>query len=169
MVQGRMGSGGKIHPSLNSPLHKIPGKRGFTLFELVVVLFILSLLLAVVIPSFSTSGGRLKSEAREVASVIRYLNDAAAMRKTALSLSFDFKNRSLSWEEEGRGRTERIESLVSVTLPTRGEVTEGELIVFFSPLGLAEHMDVRLALGEEEMTVSFNPISRRTKIRADEE
>lgn len=161
--------GGKIRSPLNSPLYKIPGKRGFTLFELVVVLFILSLLMAVVLPSFSASGGRLKSDAREVASIIRYLNDASAMRKATLRLAFDFRNRSLSWEEEGRGRTERIESLSSVTLPTRGEVTEGELIVFFSPLGLAEHMDVRLALGEEEMTVSFNPISRRTKIHADEE
>ncbi len=144
-----------------------PDSRGFTLLELVVVVFIASLLLAVVAPTFSTSRGKLKSEAREAASIVRYLSDTSAMRKTTLSLGFDFKEGVISWAGEGRERRKRFASLRSVELPSRGEVNEGELVVFFPPIGLSEHLYIHLALADEEMTVSFNPISRRTKIVAE--
>lgn len=144
-----------------------PDSRGFTLLELVVVVFIVSLALAVVAPTFSTSGGKLKAEAREAASIVRYISDASAMRKTTLALGFDLDKGVISWAGEGRQRRERFDSLRSVELPSRGEVREGELVVFFPPIGLSEHLYIHLALAGEEMTVSFNPISRRTKIVAE--
>ena len=46
-------------------------RRGFTLLELIVAIFTVSLVLAVVFPSFAVFGdNRLKSEAREMASIL---------------------------------------------------------------------------------------------------
>lgn len=136
----------------------------FTLLELMVVLFVVSLVLAIAIPSFSVSSGKLKSEARKVSSMLRYMNETAAAKKETLSLKFDFKNGLIAWND-GAERKEKLESLVAVDLQSTGKVNEGELTVFFSPLGLREYMSVYLRRGEEEITVSFNPISGRTKIK----
>lgn len=128
------------------------------------VVFILSLMLALVLPSFKTKGGRLRAEARKVASIVRYVNDSAATRKTDLTLKFDLDERTITWAEEGKDRSERFDSLQGAEVPSRGLVKEGELIIFFSPLGPGEHLNVHLALEGEEMLVSFNPITRRAKI-----
>ena len=60
----------------------ICNNRGFTLLELVVIIFILSLVLAISFPSFSLQkDGKLKSEAGHIASILRYLNDSAISTK----------------------------------------------------------------------------------------
>lgn len=125
--------------------------------------------MAVVLPSFSLRENKLKAEARKVATIIRSVNDTAVTRKKDIPLKFEFKERIISWPEDGKDRAMRLASLEAVELPSRGLVEEGELTVFFSPLVPGETLSVHLALGEEEMTVSFNPISRRTRILAHQE
>jgi prepilin-type N-terminal cleavage/methylation domain-containing protein len=142
----------------------MPPGRGFTFLEVVVVLFLLSIFMALVIPAFSTDTSRLRDEAREMASILRYVNDLAVTRKRVFEVGFDFAEGTVSWEQEGRRRRKKMGFLKGMELTSRGLVREGELIVFFSPLGPGEHMRVFFEHEEETKTVSFNPVSRRVKV-----
>lgn len=143
-------------------------KRGFTLMELIVVLFIISLLIGIVFPTFyGVEEKRLKSDARRIASVLRYLNDSAISTKKTYFLKFDLSKGSISWDGPEGVKTEHFRSLTSLELPSKGEVKEGEIILFFGPFGVEENIAVHLRTEEEGMKVTFSPVSGRAKIIQD--
>lgn len=142
---------------------------GYTLLELVAVVFIISLLTAIAIPSFFSSGDSgLKSDARKMASLLRYLNDSSIYTKKTFSLAFDLQEDSISWHGPDGDKTEKIKSLSSVALQSKGEVKEGQVTVFFGPLGINENISVHLKGDKKGMTVTLNAISGRAKITDDE-
>jgi general secretion pathway protein H len=139
---------------------------GFTLLEMVVVVFIISLFVAMVIPSFYGAGeSRLHADARKTAALLRYLNDSAIYTKETYPLTFDLQDRRMTWNSPDGEKTEDMKSLAGVTLPSKGDVTEGSVTVFFGPLGLPENVDVHLRVEDDEMTVTFNPLSGRALIK----
>jgi prepilin-type N-terminal cleavage/methylation domain-containing protein len=139
-------------------------KSGFTLLELAVVVFIISLMAALVFPAFQGSNSRLKSEARRMASLLRYLNDNAISAKETYPLKFDLGEGELSWKGPDGEKSEKIRDLAGVDLQSKGELKKGEVTVFFSPLGIREYMALHLREDYKDMTVSINPISGRVKI-----
>jgi general secretion pathway protein H len=156
MKDGFAPSGKKIHPSR---------RPGFTLIELIVVVFIISLTAALVFPSFYGLGeGKVSSDAKKIASLLRYLNDTAIYTKETYSLKFDLQDDSLSWKGPDGDKREVIKSLSSVYLSSKGEIKEGEVTIFFGPLGASENIQVHLKNKEKGMTVTFSPISGRAKI-----
>ena len=72
--------------------------RGFTLFELLIVLVVISLMSAMVIPRLSghLSKLELKTAAKRTAAVLRYARNKAATDKVIVSAAFDFENRKIS-------------------------------------------------------------------------
>lgn len=141
-------------------------QAGFTLLEIAVVVFILSLFAAMVIPSFYGTGeSALNADARKTASLLRYLNDSAIYAKETYSLTFDLRDYRLAWKGPDGEKAENIRSLTGVTLPSRGEIRKGTVKVFFGPLGLAENVEVHLRNKDDRITVSFNPISGRARIK----
>jgi general secretion pathway protein H len=156
MKDGSAPSPEKCYPSVTD---------GFTLIELIVVLFLISLTAALVFPSFSNLGERrIASDANKIASLLRYLNDTAIYTKETYSLKFDLRDDAISWEGPDGEKHEDIKSLSSLYLPSKGQIKEGEVTIFFGPLGTAENIEVRLKDKEKDMTVSFSPISGRAKI-----
>ncbi|MBF0557587.1 MAG: prepilin-type N-terminal cleavage/methylation domain-containing protein [Nitrospirae bacterium] len=150
---------------------KLTNRRpsGFTLIELMAVVFIISLLTAVVLPSFFRSGdNRLKSEARKMASLLRYLNDSSISTKKILSLKFDIQEGSMSWLGPDGEKSEQVKSLAGVELQSKGDIKEGQVTVFFGPLGITENISVHLKNDKKAMTVTLNAISGRAKITDDE-
>jgi len=144
--------------------------RGFTFLELLAVMFIISLLAALVFPSFRAFEGKsLKSDAARIASLLRYLNDSAISSKNTYPLKIDLADGSLSWDGPEGGRTEKFRSLSEVTLQSRGGIREGQVTVFFGPLGINEGLEFLLRQEDSLMKVLFNPISGRAKITTDEE
>jgi general secretion pathway protein H len=140
------------------------GAGAFTLLELMVVLFVLSIMLTLVLPYFNMSGDDLDAQARQMASVLRYLNETAASRKETMEIKFDLAKRLVTWSESGSEKAESFETLKAVELQSRGTLTDGELTVFFGPTGLGEFLNVYLSDGGVEKTVAFNPISGRVSI-----
>jgi prepilin-type N-terminal cleavage/methylation domain-containing protein len=155
--------------SLLSPdrLRGHPGRRGgFTLLELMVVIFILSVVLAFSLPTFTGMGeNKIVSDAKRIASILRYLNDSALSAKESLTLRVDFKDKVIAYNGPEGERSERFDSLTGVELQSRGNVTEGELFVFFSPLGAQEHITVHLGDEASAMEVALNSMNGRVKIR----
>lgn len=139
-------------------------RSAFTLLELVVVIFLVSLLAALVVPNLQYSENRIRTQARQVASVLRYLNETAASKKVTLAISFNLDEGTITWQDSEGERSESIETLAAVELQSRGAVKEGELVVFFEPLGLREYLLVHLRHDDEVRTVAFNPVSGRVRI-----
>lgn len=143
---------------------------GFSLIELIVVLFVLSLILAIVLPTFSGFGeSRLKAEAREMASILRYVNDNAVSRKETFFLKFDLGKNMVAWSEPGGNKTRSFDDLTGVEIQSRGLVSSGELTLFFEPLGARENLVVYMKRGDSHMTVTLNHLSGRVKIGMQDE
>lgn len=140
-------------------------KGGFTLLEIIVVLFLVSLVMAIVLPSFDSFGeNKLKSEAREMSSILRYMNDSALSRKETFSMKFDLDKNMVYWKGPDGEKTRKFDDLTGVTTQSAGMVSKGELILFFEPLGIRENLDVQMSRGKKDMTVTLNHLSGRVKI-----
>jgi general secretion pathway protein H len=140
--------------------------RGFTLLELIITLFVLSLVMAIVMPSFAVFGeGKLKSEAREIASILRYLNDSATSRKETFTVKFDLDNNTISWKTPSEEKTKRFDDMTGVTTQSMGRVSKGEVTLFFDPTGIKENLSVSVAKGEKNMTITLNYLSGRVTIK----
>ena len=144
----------------------ISSSHGFSLLELIVVLFIVSLVMAVVLPSFSGFGeNQLKSESREMASILRYIQDSASARKETFFMKFNLDTNQVSWEAPEGEKTRKFDTMTGVATQSSGLLSKGELIVFFEPLGIRENITVHMSRGEKTMTITLNHLSGKVKIR----
>ena len=154
--------------SLLSPdrLRGYSGKRGgFTLLELMMVIFIISVVLALSLPTFTGMGeNKIVSDAKRIASILRYLNDSALSTKESLTLRVDLRDKVIGYNGPEGEKSERIDSLSGVELQSRGMVTEGELLVFFSPLGAQENITIHLGDEGSPIAVALNSMNGRVKI-----
>ena len=141
-------------------------KRGFALLELIVVLFVVSLIMAIVLPSFAGFGeSRLRFEARHMASILRYMNDSAASRKETFPMQFDLDNNVVFWKGPDGEKKRKFNDITGVFMQSKGMVSKGELTVFFEPLGVQENLSVHLRRENRDMTITLNQLSGRVKIK----
>ena len=147
----------------------ICSNKAFTLLELVVIIFILSLFLAISFPSFSLQkDGRLKSEAGHIASILRYLNDSAISTKVTYAVNINFNEKTIHYKGPDGEKVEKIDNLSRVTTQSKGNVSNGEVTVFLSPAGAGENFSIHLMGIESSMAVVFNALSGRVKVLVDE-
>jgi prepilin-type N-terminal cleavage/methylation domain-containing protein len=154
---------------LSSPITHHPSpiasKKGFTLLELIVVIFILSLVLAVSLPSLSGIGeSKVKSDAKRLGSIVRYLSDSAITTKNTLQVTITFAEKVVRYVGPDGEKAERFDALSGIELQSMGMVSEGEVTVFFSPLGASESFILHLTDDKSDMSVAFNGMSGRVKI-----
>ena len=151
------------------PSAKWSDQRGFTLLELIVAIFILSIILAVSLPSFSTLGeNRITSDAKKLASILRYLNDSAITTKETLSFKVDLQNKTVRYLDPDGEKSERFDTISGVELQTKGMITEGEVTMPFGSSGAAENLIIHLRNDKKALAVAFNALSGRVKITQDE-
>ena len=147
----------------------ICNNRGLTLLELVVIIFILSIVLAISFPSFSLQkDGKLKSEAGHIASILRYLNDSAISTKETYAVNINFKDKTLRYTGPDGEKVERVDTLSRITMQSKGNVSDGEVTFLLSPAGAGENFSIHLTGIESSMAVVFNALSGRVKVLADE-
>lgn len=143
----------------------ICNKFGFTLLELVFVIFILSVTAAIVFPSFTPfEMAKIKSDAKKIASILRYLNESAITTKEITSLKIDFKKKSLQYIAQDGEKKELFETIKSADLQSRGMLSDGEVTLFFYPQGAAENINIHLSDNKSSLIVAFNHLSGRVKI-----
>lgn len=138
---------------------------GFTLLELIVVIFIVSLVFALSLPSFTEIGeSRIKSDAKKLASVMRYLNDSAITTKESLFLKTGLKEKVIHYNGPDGERSERFDTISGLELQTKGMVSEGEVTIFFGPSGALESFRFHLREGTKSTVVALNALSGRVRI-----
>ncbi len=144
-------------------------KDGFTLVELIIVIFIISLTTALVMPNLWDTGERaLKSEAKRISNTLMYIYDEAAGKKQTYTLKIDFNTDSFSYEGEKESRSFKMKDNIrfkDIVIPSLGEVSIGEVIYQFGPMGPEEPITLHLIKEDNEFTIMFNHINGRAKIR----
>ena len=142
--------------------------KGFTLFELIIVIFIISLTTALIMPSLWVTGERaVKSEAKHVANTLRYIYDEASGKKQSYLLTFNIDEGRWQFKSRTESRSFEMKDNVmfrDIMVPSLGNVSAGEVIMEFGPLGPAEPVTLHLIKDDSEYTVIFNHINGRAKI-----
>lgn len=144
---------------------KVNNYRGVTLIELITVLFIVSLIAVIIFPSFGIfSKNKLNSEAREIGSILKYLNENASSSKETFSLIFNFDEQTLIWNEREGQRKKKFEDISGVETQSNGLVNKGELILFFPPTGIQQNIIVHLNKDDKKLIVKLNHLNGKIKI-----
>ncbi|RME67241.1 MAG: type II secretion system protein, partial [Nitrospirae bacterium] len=100
--------------------YKNKGPSGFTLIELVVVIFIIAIFSAMVYPTLTLNLGETKKENHRMASILRYLRDSSLYYKRSLKIVFDLKERSVKYETPEGEKEEEFSGLLGVKTPGHG-------------------------------------------------
>ena len=154
---------------------------GFTLIELMVVVFLLGAFFSVAMPRvFKTGDMSLRSASRGLVTTIRYLYSKSVFEKRIYKLSFDIDageywvevlqgNQFTSEEGSGHER-KKLPSEVSFndiqTERTQGKVGSGrDAFILFLPTGIVDSAVIHLRTGKDNFfTLSTNPYTGATKV-----
>lgn len=155
-------------------------RSGFTLIELVVVLVLLSLTAALIAPRLpATEAMELKSSARSLASLLRYLGERSIASKHTYRLHVDFRENSIKVtrklasgdeippEDPLLSRKALAAGIVITDLqsPRLGTVREGEVLIDFGAAGLSEFLTLHLHSPKgESFTITSYPQGGKVKI-----
>lgn len=146
----------------------INNRSGFTLLELVIVIFIISLITALIMPSFLDSPDKaLRSEARHISNTMRYVYDEATVRKETYLFSIYPENGSWGFKGDKEAKTFKIRGDVKfkdVFIPSIGEFTRKEVRISFGPLGPDEPIVLHLTNNGKDFTIIFNNLNGRSRI-----
>lgn len=141
--------------------------KGFTLLELVVVIFILSLTLMMVYPSININKS-IMSEVKRFASILRYLNDTSITTKNSLKLKIFLQEKRILYETQEGLKEERFPHLDYIETPSRGIIRDSEVELTLKPSGLREELRFSFLEKDERFFVILNPFSNRVVVKKDE-
>ena len=135
---------------------------GFTLVELVVVLFILSVIAALAAPSFSRTivSARLRASAAEVRSTLARARSLAVAGAVERAVVFDLEKGEYGLDNEAirRGFPEAVR--LSAVLLGGERVERGNVFVRFFPDGSAEEAEVSVTAGDGgTLRVTVEPLT----------
>ncbi len=155
--------------------------KGFTLVELIVVVFVLGAIFAIVGPNIiERTDINLKSASRNLSGTIKYLYNESVFKKNIYKLVFDIENGEY-WSEvlEGNEFVRKEDFIFKKrSLPfgvdfedieterTRGKATSGDdVFIIFLPSGFVDSATIHLKTGNDNyFTLSTNPYTGNTKI-----
>lgn len=167
-----------------SPGAQSPGPgaypKGFTLLELLVVLMLISITAALIVPRLpATDSMNLKSSARTVASLLRYLGERSVGSKNIYRLRVNISDNSLKVTRKLANGDEvppddpllarnALASGVVITdmqSPRLGTIKEGEVTIDFGAAGLAEFLTLHLNSAKgESFTITGYPQGGKVKV-----
>ncbi len=157
-----------MQTSLTREYNIRPRNSAFTLIELIIVIFIISLTTALIVPNLWDNGeSALRSEAKRIANTLRYIYDEAAGKKLTYVLKVNINEGSWGFESEKGSRWFKLkEDIVfrDIMIPSLGRITTGEAVLPFGPLGPEEPITLHLLKNELEYTITFNHLNGRVKV-----
>ncbi len=162
---------------MNLTRHPTRAKResaGFTLVELMVVVFITATMLAVAIPSFvrSHNASQLNAATRSLVTLTQLarLNAALTQKEVTLAINLDRQSLVVSGSSSGaaikRISLPRQVRLQSAEIPDEPALTEGEVTIPFYPNGTCGGVTLRLQGSEvgEAVLVVIDSVTARAKL-----
>jgi type II secretory pathway pseudopilin PulG len=139
---------------------------GFTLLELIIVLFLVMLILSLVVIVFAhtLTSSRLSATAREMSATIRYARSLAQIRGEQQTITIDMDLRR--YGIEGReGKDIPPDITVRVIDPLSGEVRKGKYPIIFHVPGGVEGGTIVLTVREKSVSIQVDPVVGSVVIR----
>lgn len=128
-----------------------PREQGFTLLELMVVIFIISLIAAVSYPALSrgTASFHLKATGRDIMNTFRFARDKAITEQTGIQIVIDKEKQEIALSDNlGENIRKYLLphdiKIKRMALADR-EVLEGSFVIHFWPNGNSENAQVLLS------------------------
>ena len=134
-------------------------RRGFTLLEVIIVLFLISLIMGLSALYFSNSLPSVKfsAAARELSATIRYARTLALIEGKFQTLNIDLDAKR--YGIEGRGYKSIDSGTTIIVLdPSAGEVRNGMYHVIFQPSGGVEGGTIVLISGKKQISIGLDPV-----------
>ena len=154
-------------------------ERAFTLVELLVVCLLISITLAVTVPTMRDSlvTNDLKTATRKIIGTIRELREDAVREQQSYTIYFDMeKNRVWYAKDDNKAREEQTTSLKSeVQLPSAvrildiwtksdGSQSLGTASLWISRQGYMDMTVIHITNDSDTMTISFSPFLSSIKV-----
>ncbi|MDY0189486.1 MAG: prepilin-type N-terminal cleavage/methylation domain-containing protein [Desulfuromonas sp.] len=166
------------------PMYKIgrSNNHGFTLIELTIVMFLLSLFAVISVPIFSSVGeNNLQHSARRIGGMVKYLYNEAALTATPHRLVFDIEKGECTPQQNADGQEwTALESTVrsyhlpgdvritKVWIDGRGELSTGTATIEFHPQGWLPATTLHLQQGkkdtDKQLSINLLPFTGNAEI-----
>lgn len=129
--------------SVSHPMHKAGLSYGFTLLELLWVLFILSILLSVVVPNFSGTLFQIGMEekAREIFTAFSYLQQQALNQSDTFGLFFDLTKEEVTCYRQSAGYDLDGKPVIDPNNTLRNPLTQKPYLIELNQEGGDIHID----------------------------
>jgi len=138
--------------------HPVPGRNGFTLVELLVVLFIIALMSVAVLVALPDPGGALTVEAERFAARVRAAQERSVMDNRPISIRVDQAGYAFEWREgadwQPIGR--RPFDARAWQAGTTAEVEAGTDRIMFDSTGFSEAQRITLARGRDRVAIEIS-------------
>ena len=134
--------------------------KGFTLLEMMLVIFLITLILAISVSMFTNAlpSQRVDATARELIATFRQARSTAMTSGQWQVLTLDIDSRQYSIEGGGAPRSIPDEVAVKVLDPLYGEITKGGYRFVFSPSGVSEGGTIVLSAGKKVVDLDVDPV-----------
>ena len=156
-------------------------KDGFTLLELILVLFLMGLTAGIVLPFVVSTLDRVKlqSEARQISSALQFARSEAITKKTLFTFNADIDNNQY-WlanpKEKEVTQTKTLDETVKIKnyQGTEETVSDGTFIINFYPRGNSSagtiHLQSSIAESDELVyAITIDPITGKPRVKLLEE
>jgi type II secretion system protein H len=134
--------------------------KGFTLLEMILVIFLITLIVGISAVVFSRSlpSQKVDATAREIMAAFRQARSSAITSGKWQVLTVEIEGKSFGIEEGGVIRKIPDEVSIRVIDSLYGEVVEGGYRFVFAPSGVAEGGTIVLSAGKKVVILEIDPI-----------
>ncbi|MDD5008710.1 MAG: prepilin-type N-terminal cleavage/methylation domain-containing protein [Syntrophorhabdaceae bacterium] len=153
----------------NSPPNhelRITSCEGFTLLELIIVMFLATLILGLTTLVFSNTlpAARFEATGRELSATIRYMKSLAQNKGEDQALTIDLDTRQ--YGIAGRNmKTIPAGISIKVSDPVSGEILKGKYTMFFHAFGGVEGGTVILQFRKKTLYIQTDPVAGSVVMR----
>jgi general secretion pathway protein H len=142
------------------------GFRGFTLFEILVVMAIMTFILAIVPPLLPNviAGTHVKSATRQLAAGLQYTRSQAIKKQKEMTLTLDVDRKSFRVDAKERLLNLPDDTMISLITARSEQITTHAGRIRFFPDGSSTGGQIKLAHAAKEFLIDIHWLTGKVRI-----
>jgi general secretion pathway protein H len=141
-------------------------EKGFTLFEILVVMAIMIFILAIIPPLFPNviAGTHMKSATRQLAAGLQYTRSQAISKQKEMTLTLDVDSKLFQMNEKTRALKVPDEATITLTTARSEQITRHAGRIRFFPDGSSTGGQIKLAHAAKEFLIDIHWLTGKVRI-----